>query len=143
MGDGTIIEFYTLPKRLKGLPSKDDPRYQGMKLTLRRTELKYFVELTLKESVNAGYEHVHIHFSMPEKVVLLDGREGVTARTYIILRVPKADAVRYFEEEERDYWTYFIPYFEGYVFGWPLGVPFEGKANHWKASDAETLDWGD
>jgi len=141
--DGTIIEFYTLPKRLEGLPSKDDPQYQTVKLALRQIELKYFVELTLKESVNAGYEHVHILFSLPEKVTLLDGREGVIAKTYIILRVEKADVLRYFEEEERDYQAYFIPYFKGLIFGWPWGIPFEGKANHWMRADAGTLDWGD
>jgi len=140
---GTIIEFYALPKRLEGLPPKDDPQYQTAKLALRRTELKYFVELTLKESVNAGYEHVHIHFSLPEKVTFLDGREGVIAKTYLILRVGKADVLRYFEKEERDYQAYFVPYFGEFIFGWPWGIPFEGKANHWARADAETLGWGD
>jgi len=114
-----------------------------VKLALRQTELKYFVELTLKESVNAGYERVHILFSMPEKVILLDGREGVIAKTYLILRIEKADILRYFEKEERGYQTYFVPFFGEFIFGWPWGILFEGKANHWMRADAETLDWGD
>jgi len=141
--DGTVIEFYVLPKRLKGLPSKDDPEYQAAKLALRRTELQYFVELALKEGVNAGYEQVSIHFSMPARVTFLDGREGVIARTHVILKVPKEVVVRYFEREERDYEAYFIPYFKDYVLIWPPGIPFEGKANHWRQEDAETLDWSD
>jgi len=80
---------------------------------------------------------------MPERVTFLDGREGVTARTHVILSVPKEGILRYFEKEERDHETYFVPYFKDYVFVWPPGIPFEGKANHWKASDAGTLDWGD
>jgi len=142
-GEGTTIEVYTLPKRLKGLPPKDDPQYQAAKLALRQTELQYFVELALKESVNAGYREVYVYFSKPEKVVLLDGREGVTARMYVILKVKKEVVVRYFEKEERDYETYFVRYFRDYVLVWPWGIPFEGKANHWNASDAKTLDWGD
>jgi hypothetical protein len=141
--NGKGIEFYVLRKRLQGLPSKGDPEYHRVKLTLRRAELQYFVELCLKESVNAGYEQVFIHFSMPERVTFLDGREGVTARTHVILSVPKEGILRYFEKEERDHETYFVPYFKDYVFVWPPGIPFEGKANHWKASDAGTLDWGD
>jgi len=143
MADGTVIEFYVLPKRLKGLPPEDDPQYQEVKLARRRAELQYFVELTLKEGVNAGYEHVHIHFSMPKKVILLDGRQGVTARTYIILRASKEVVIRYFEKEERDYKAYFTIYFRDYVLGWPWGIPFKGKANHWKADDAKDLDFGD
>jgi len=140
--DGRAIEFYTLPKRLEGLPPEGDPGYKVAKQTLRQAELQYFVERALKESVNSGYEGVFIYFSKPEKVVLLEGQEGTVARTYVILKVRKEDVVRYFEEEERDYEAYFVRYFSDFVFVWPWGIPFRGKANHWKASDAETLDWG-
>jgi hypothetical protein len=143
VNNGTMIAFSVLPKRLKGLPPKGDPRYQEMKLASRRAELQYFVEITLKESVNAGYEEVHIRFAMPERITFLDGREGVIARTFVILRAPKEVVVRYFKKEERGYETYFIPYFKDHVLGWPWGILFEGKANHWKAGDAETLDWSD
>jgi len=128
------IAYYVMPSKLD-IAEGATPEFR---LAARRTANQFFFEFTWKESVNAGYEVVEVWAALPQKVLTIDGEVGVAVWLIFVVTVKKDEVITYFENEERGYFEYHVPFVTDHMVLLPH-LPFKKDANHWKKSDIRKL----